>query len=175
MINADGNAREHYTDDSLYGKIIVIDAIITDIDQTESEINSIKMQLTVELAPGSPQTYDEQLIWTIICPNEVNPSQGRWDNHGTFERATGPTENGNNPHSVDFIETGKTYILSIFLFHDEDLNGDGELEGRPNDGGGCPPNENEVHSLIFTFESNGITSAWELDYKDNLRSGTRLI
>jgi len=158
---------------ALYGKVMVIDAHITMLEENGDEIEEALLSLTIELSPGSTTLQDQQLLWTVICPDENNADQPRWSNHGNFESATTLTENGNNPSSVDVIEPGKSYKLMIHLFHDNSdfANGDSDMDGT----GGCPPNAGEKHSLLFTFEGSGLTSFWELNYGVNVLEGDQLI
>ena len=158
---------------ALYGKVMVIDAHITKIEKSGDEIEEALISVTIELSPGSTTLQDQQLLWTVICPNEVDAGDPRWSNNGNFGSATDMTGNGNNPSSVDVIEPGKTYKLLIHLFHDNgnNANGDASMDGT----GGCPPNTGEKHSLLFTFEGSGLTSFWELNYGVNIREGDQLI
>ena len=158
---------------ALYGKVLVVDAHITKLEKNGDEIQEAMISITVELAPGSTTLQDQHLLWTVICPNENDATDPRWTNHGNFESATNMTGNGANPSSVNVLEPGKIYKLQIHLFHDKGHNtdGDSDMDGT----GGCPPNEGEKHSLLFTFEGSGSTSFWELDYGVSVREGDQLI
>ena len=158
---------------ALYGKVLVVDAHITKLEKNGDEIQEAMISITVELSPGSTILQDQQLLWTVICPNEDDANLARWTNHGNFESATNMTGNGNNPSSVNVIEPGKIYKLQIHLFHDNDDRTDGDANTVGT--GGCPPNPGEKHSLLFTFEGSGRTSFWELDYGVSVREGDQLI
>ena len=158
---------------ALYGKVMVIDAHVTMLEVEGDEIEEALISVTIELSPGSTILQDQQLIWTVICPNEVDNNHGRWSNNGNFEAATDVTGNGDNPSAIDEIRPGKTYKLMIHLFHDNSdfADGDSNMDGT----GGCPPNAGEKHTLLFTFEGSGLTSFWELGYGVNVRQGDQLI
>lgn len=169
----ESKADANRTQFALYGKVMVVDAHITQLEKNGDEIEEALLSLTVELSPGSTTLQDQQLLWTVICPNENTPNEARWSNHGNFESVTTLTENGNNPSSIDVIEPGNSYRLMIHLYHDDSDrdNGDSSMAGT----GGCPPNPGEKHSLLFTFEGSGLTSFWELDYGVNVLEGDQLI
>lgn len=169
----ESKADANRTQFALYGKVMVVDAHITQLEKNGDEIEEALLSLTIELSPGSTTLQDQQLLWTVICPDENNPDLARWSNHGNFESVTTLIESGNNPSSVDVIEPGNSYKLMIHLYHDDSdrANGDSSMAGT----GGCPPNAGEKHSLLFTFEGSGLTSFWELDYGVNVLEGDQLI
>ena len=101
---------------ALYGKVMVIDAHITKIEKSGDEIEEALISVTIELSPGSTTLQDQQLLWTVICPNEVDAGDPRWSNNGNFGSATDMTGNGNNPSSVDVIEPGKPTNYSFIYF-----------------------------------------------------------
>jgi len=154
------------TDDLLYGKVIIIDATITSVSKSGTEIDAAVILIAFEMAPGSTPINDEKMLWSVYCPNEVNSDQDRWSNYGNFESATTAIGAGSDVDAVDRLVPGGTYMLALTLFHDDD---------PATKQGGCPPNQGETHTLIFAIEGGGSASSWELRYKQNIDAGTQLI
>lgn len=176
------------TEAIIYGKIIVINGILTDIDFDENDDDGdcpdptddtnlncdepvfATLQVTLELSPGAPDIEDEEIKWAVLCENEHAPHRTRWSNEGNLESVTTATDSGSDPGSVDVMEVGITYMFTMTLYHTTDTNNDNIL-----DQGGCPPNFLETHTLIFVMGNSGSYTSWELRYDENLKIGEQII
>ncbi|MBJ24108.1 MAG: hypothetical protein CMB64_05495 [Euryarchaeota archaeon] len=178
LFNDSGKDAED-TENIMYGKIIVSNAIISAIEfdegdndgdgDSEEPVQST-IQITFELSPGAPNIDDDQLKWAVLCENEIEPAGVRWSNEGNLEAATTATGGGGDVDAIDTIEVGITYMITIFLHHTTDTNADGIL-----DEGGCPPNFLETHTLVFVMGNSGSYTSWELRYDEALSEGEILI
>ena len=176
------------TEAIIYGKIIVINGILTGItfdendddndcpdpnDDTNLNCNEpvhATLQITFELSPGTPNIDDDEIKWAVLCENENNAFNARWSNEGNLESATTATDSGSDPGAVDEIEVGITYMITISLYHTTDTNNDNIL-----DQGGCPPNYLETHTLIFAMGNSGSYTSWDLRYDGDLIEGENII
>ncbi len=176
------------TQSIMYGKIIVLNGILTAIDFDENDDDGdcpdpsddanlncnepvfAVLQITLELSPGAPNIDDDEIKWAVLCENEFNPTRTRWSNEGNLESVTTATDSGSDPGAVDVIEVGKTYMFTLSLYHTTDTNNDNIL-----DQGGCPPNYLETHTLIFAMGNSGSYTSWDLRYDESLEIGEILI
>jgi len=154
------------TDNLLHGRVIILDATITSVSKSGTEIDAAVILIAFEMAPGSTTMNDEKMLWSVFCPNEVNSNNDRWSNYGNLESATTVSGNGGDVDAIDSLTPGETYMVAIALYHDDDP---AAKEG------GCPPNEGETHTLLFAIDGSGSSSSWELRYKQNIDTGTQLI
>lgn len=159
-------------DDLMFGKILITNAVVTSIElDSDGNPTYMNLLLTLELTPGSPNIADDLVQWSVLCPNEENPSRFRWSNDGNLEAATTSTGDGGDIGAIDELEVGINYMLAISLYHTTDDDGDGV-----GDKGGCPPNFLETHTLVFVMPSSGSYSSWDLRYDDeHLEAGDLLI
>ena len=155
------------TEAIIYGKIIVINGILTGItfdendddndcpdpnDDTNLNCNEpvhATLQITFELSPGTPSIEDDEIKWAVLCENENNAFNARWSNEGNLESATTATDSGSDPGAVDVIEVGITYMITISLYHTTDTNNDNILDQ------GVVTNYLETHTLIFAMGNSG--------------------
>jgi archaellin len=156
---------------AIYGKILVRNAVITAIkfDGNNDPIHA-NIQITLELSAGTSPIDDDLVTWSVLCQREDNPNNDRWANDGNLEAATSVTGDGGDIGDIDTLEVGKVYMLTIALQHTQDTDNDQVL-----DNGGCPPNYQETHTLIFAMGGSGSYSSWELRYDAKLEVGDYLI
>jgi|TARA_B100001540_G_C15722750_1_gene603860 hypothetical protein len=176
------------TESIMYGKIIIINGILTGIefddndddgdcpdptDDTDLDCNEpvhATLQIMFELSPGAPNIDDDEIKWAVLCENENDARNARWSNEGNLEAVTTATDSGSDPGAVDEIEVGITYVITLSLYHTTDTNNDNIL-----DQGGCPPNFLETHTLIFAMGNSGSYTSWELRYDGDLKEGEKII
>ncbi|RAH15984.1 MAG: hypothetical protein CMB56_002010 [Methanobacteriota archaeon] len=167
------------TENTIYGKIVISNAVITAIEFDENDNDAdgdneepvqSTLQITFELSPGAPEIDDHEVKWAVLCENEIQPEGLRWSNEGNLESVTTATGDGGDVDAVRVMEFGITYMITIPLHHTTDTNNDGIL-----DEGGCPPNFLETHTLIFVMGNSGSYTSWELRYDESLATGEVLI
>ena len=122
------------TQTEIAGKISVITMWIANNQSTNSSVT-----LVWELAPGSEETWEDQIVWTVIC-----------DNNGTTgimaDNFVGSTDLNNQKELPDLSklsEPGNTYMIDLQISNGSDTS--------------CPLIVNEQMSLMVSVDGGGTT------------------
>ena len=116
------------------GKVSVISMWIANNQTTNSSVT-----LVWELAPGSEETWEDQIAWTVICDN--NGTTGIMA--GNFVGGSDLTNQKELPDLSKLSEPGSTYMIDLQISNGSDTS--------------CPLIINEDMTLIISINGGGAT------------------
>jgi len=122
------------TQTEIAGKISIITVWIANNQTTNSSVT-----LIWELAPGSEETWEDQIAWTVICDN--NGTTGIMA--GNFVGGSDLTNQKELPDLSKLSEPGSTYMIDLQISNGSDTS--------------CPLIVNEQMSLMISVDGGGTT------------------
>ena len=138
------------TQNEIAGKVSVISMWIANNKTTNSSVT-----LVWELAPGSEETWEDQIAWTVICDN--NGTTGIMA--GNFVGGSDLTNQKELPDLSKLREPGSTYTVELQISNGSDTS--------------CPLMVNEEMSLWIHIDGGG--STYETLYISDTSIGTILV
>ena len=122
------------TQNELASKVSVITVWIANNQSTNSSV-----RLIWELAPGSEETWEDRIAWTVICDN--NGTTGIMD--GNFVGGSDLTNQKELPNLSKLSELGSTYMIDLQISNGSDTS--------------CPLIVNDEMSLVISVVGGGAT------------------